>query len=109
MPGPTIELVLYAARPGVSDSEMIAAVEETSALLQEFPGYLERELAYSAEAKLWVDIVHWADRDSALAAAGSFGSHPAAQRLMATIDFTRLTLHHFDSKLIDRALLLAGR
>ena len=52
--------------------------------------------------------MHWADRDSALAAAGYFGSHPLAQRLMATIDFKRMTLHHFDSLVVDRALMLAG-
>src|SRR4051812_3272522 len=79
MPGPTIELVMYAARPGVTDAEMIAAVEATNALLQEFPGYRSREFAYSAEAGLWLDLVHWADRESALAAASTFGSHPVAQ------------------------------
>jgi hypothetical protein len=107
--GPTIELVLYAAKPGIGQEEMIAAVEATYMILREFPGYLQRELAYSAESGMWLDLVHWEDRESALAAAARFGSHPVAQRLMEAIDFKRMTMHHLDSQLVDRAPLLLVR
>lgn len=107
--GPTIELVLYGARPGVDQAEMIAAVEETNALLHEFPGYLQRELAFSSESGLWMDLVHWEDRDSALAAAARFGAHPVAQRLMDAIDFKRMSMHHLDTRLVDHAPVLVCR
>lgn len=109
MPGPTIELVLYAARPGVAEEELLAAVETSNAVLRGCPGYLRRELGHSTEAGLWLDLVHWADRESALAAAAAFGAHPDAQRLLESIDFRRLTMHHFDSRLVDEALTLIVR
>lgn len=109
MPGPTIELVLYAARPGVSEAELLEAVEASNAVLRDCPGYLRRELGHSTETGLWMDLVHWADRESALAAAAAFGAHPDAQRLLDAIDFQRLSMHHFDSRLVDEALTLIFR
>lgn len=109
MPGPTIELVLYAARPGNTEEALLEAVEASNRVLRDSPGYLSREPGHSTETGLWMDLVHWADRASALAAAAAFGAHPDAQRLLEAIDFQRLTMHHFDSRLVDEALTLVFR
>lgn len=101
MAGSTLEVVIYSAKPGVSEAEMRSAVEVSNAVLRAFPGYLGRELAYASETGQWVDIVRWEDRASALAAVAAFGMQPKAQTLMDVIDLQRIRFMHLESMLID--------
>ncbi len=98
----TLEVVMYSAKPGVSRDEMRRAVESSAAVLQSFPGYVSRELAYSAETGQWVDIVRWRDRASALAAVAAFGLQPRVAALDDVIDLGRIRFMHLESIFLDR-------
>lgn len=98
---PTIELVIFSTKPGVDERAFLAAVEQTNEVLQRFPGYLHREVAYTSDTGQWVDIVHWADRESAMAAAAAFGDLPEVRSFVGAIDFERVTMFHLESRVTN--------
>jgi heme-degrading monooxygenase HmoA len=91
----TIELVQFRLKAGVAEAAFLAAVADTQAAIERFPGYLSRELLKHDDG-LWVDLVHWRSKAEALAAAEAFATLPEVASFGAMIDETRLTMLHLD-------------
>jgi hypothetical protein len=90
---PTIELVEFRLKEGVSTAAFLAAVEASQVAVRRFPGFISRELLGSDEG-LWIDLVHWRSHADALAAAEAFGSMPEVAAFADMIDPQHVRMLH---------------
>jgi hypothetical protein len=93
MDSPTIELVRFRLKAGVTEEAFVAAAEKAQATITQFPGYIRRTLMQNADG-LWIDLVYWHSHAEALAAAETFGSKPDLAAFGALIDETSIDLQH---------------
>ncbi len=91
-----IEVVNLRIRPEVDEARFVAAVGESMAFLERRPGFLGREIGATAHGE-WIDIVRWADLESALAAAAAFTAAPEAEAFNACLERGSAQLRHFRS------------
>jgi hypothetical protein len=92
--GEVIELVTFKTKPGTDDATFIAAVGQSTAFLEQQPGFLAREVGLTVTGE-WADIVRWSDLDVALRAAASFNAAPETQAFNACIDRDSVQMRHF--------------
>jgi hypothetical protein len=89
-----IELVTFKMKPGTDDAIFIAAVGQSTAFLEQQPGFLAREVGLTATGE-WADIVRWSDLDAALRAAAAFNAAPETQAFNACLDRDSVQMRHF--------------
>ncbi|WP_201391774.1 antibiotic biosynthesis monooxygenase [Ktedonobacter sp. SOSP1-85] len=80
-----IEVVIFHVLPDVARGDFLAAVAETTALLQTQGGFLSRTVS-QAESGEWLDILDWASVEAAKKAVSVFQSDPAGQRFSSYMD-----------------------
>jgi hypothetical protein len=73
--GEVVELAIFKTKEGVTREELLAASGPVSEWAARQPGFISRDLTYSADGDTWIDVVWW---DSAEAA------HGAAQLAMTS-------------------------
>ena len=61
-----VELVKWRSKPGVSDEQMIFAVDDILPDLETLPGFISQKL-YKDDDGPWVDLYHWDTREQAIA------------------------------------------
>jgi hypothetical protein len=100
IPGPAdgrigaVEVVLYRARPGVPDQQVIEASEALQADLEGFAGYIRRRLMKTTDDGVSVDTVDWRSLAEAEAAATAIMERPSAGQFMALVEESTIqTLH----------------
>jgi hypothetical protein len=89
----SVEIVLFRLNAGVTVEQFLAAAKPTFDMLPTFDGYIDRELSVTEEG-WWVDVVHWRDMESALAASEQFMANPVAQAFGSLIDVNTMVMHH---------------
>ncbi|MEW6314402.1 MAG: hypothetical protein AB1513_10270 [Pseudomonadota bacterium] len=89
-----IEVVVFKAKAGVSDSQLQIAALAVTPILKEMPGFISREFGASEDGK-YIDIVHWADLPSAKAAAEKVMSIPKCGEFFGLIDQNQMQFMHF--------------
>ncbi len=57
--GKTLELVVFGLEEDVSHEEFMDTVEAVSVWARSQPGFISRELSYSAESGKYVEVVYW--------------------------------------------------
>ena len=92
--GEVIELVTFRLKPGTDDAAFIAAVGQSTAFLEQQPGFLAREVGLTATGE-WADMVRWADLDAALRAAAAFNAASETQSFNACLDRNSVQMRHF--------------
>jgi hypothetical protein len=92
--GEVIELVTFRMMPGTDDATFIAAVGQSTAFLEQQPGFLAREVGLTATGE-WANIVRWSDLDAALRAAAAFNAAPETQSFNACLDRDTVQMRHF--------------
>lgn len=86
-----VELVKWTALDGVTDANMIAAVNRLLPDLETLPGFVKQEL-YKDDDGQWVDLYVWNNREDALASNDLMASKPSFSGLMSLIDTTSVTI-----------------
>jgi len=89
-----IEVVVFKAKAGVSDSQLQTAALPVTPILKEMPGFISREFGASEDGK-YIDIVHWKDLPSAQAAAAKVMSIPKCGEFFGLIDQNQMQFMHF--------------
>jgi hypothetical protein len=89
-----IELVTFRTKPGVDNATFVAAVGQSTAYLEQQPGFIAREVGLTATGE-WADIIRWSDLDAALRAAAAFNAAPETQSFYACIDRESVQMRHF--------------
>jgi hypothetical protein len=89
-----LEVVTFAAVAGTGEHEFLTAAETASSALQSLPGFIRRRVA-KAEDGRWLDVVEWANADSAAGAAKVFHTMPEAQPFCAMVDMASAKMTHY--------------
>jgi hypothetical protein len=92
VPG-AVEVVLYRARAGVADQQVVEASDALQSDLEGLPGYLRRRLMKSADGQ-WVDAVDWRSLAEAEAAAAVIMARPSAARFMGLVEESTIQMLH---------------
>lgn len=93
-PNAVTEVVLFKTKQDVDFTKMQTVAKQLDAVLANLDGFIDRELAYDGHGQ-WIDIVHWRDRDAALAASRAVLAIPACQPFFALIDERTVNMMHF--------------
>jgi hypothetical protein len=89
-----IEVVIFKARSGVSESQLQTAALAVTPILKEMPGFISREFGTSENGQ-YIDIVHWKDLPSAKAAAEKVMGIPKCGEFFGLIDQNQMQFMHF--------------
>ncbi|MDJ0755746.1 MAG: hypothetical protein QNJ45_19625 [Ardenticatenaceae bacterium] len=89
----TIEIVLFELVDGVAEDDFLAAVDAMQDDLNQMSGYIDRELSRDKNGR-WVDVLHWASLDEAMAAAEALMSWPSGQKFGSMIDPESIQMLH---------------
>ena len=89
-----IEVVIFKAKPGVSDSQLRTAALAVTPILKEMPGFISREFGTSEDGQ-YIDIVHWKDLPSAKTAAEKVMKIPKCGEFFGLIDQNQMQFMHF--------------
>ncbi|MEX0730989.1 MAG: hypothetical protein WED00_11435 [Aquisalimonadaceae bacterium] len=81
----TIEVTIFRGIDGVTENHMQAASRNVTPLLAEMPGFISRQFGASEDGK-YIDIVQWADLESAKAAAEKVKGIPICDAYFGLID-----------------------
>ena len=87
------EIVVFKAKAGVTDEQVISALEKIQPFLEDYKGYISRELI-KTEGDQWVDQVKWETLDDAHTAANDILSEPEAALIMDVIDPESINMMH---------------
>lgn len=90
---PILEVVLFRAKAGVSDEQVLQGSAQIQPWLAGAPGYLKRAISKDDSGQ-WVDIVHWRTLAEAHQAAEKLMAEPSAAAFMAVIDPESVTMLH---------------
>lgn len=88
-----IELVTFRLMPGTDRAAFLAKAQATEAVVRRQPGFVARMLG-EAEDGSWSDIVTWASRAEALAAAERVMADPAFLPFVRMIDGATARMSH---------------
>lgn len=96
MATPVIACARFRVRAGAARADVAAAAARSTAFLERRPGFNAREVGVSADGE-WLDVIHWADLDAALAAAATFAGAPGARPFPDRLEAAVVRLRHFES------------
>jgi hypothetical protein len=88
-----IEVVIFKAKAGVSESQLCAAALAVTPILSEMPGFISREFGTSEDGQ-YIDIVRWIDMPSAKAAAEKVMGIPKCGEFFGLIDQNQMQFMH---------------
>lgn len=89
-----IEVVIFKAKAGVSDSQLQTAALAVTPILKKMPGFISREFGTSEDGQ-YIDVVHWKDFPSATAAADKVMGIPKCGEFFGLIDQSKMQFMHF--------------
>ncbi|NMR27150.1 hypothetical protein HH219_16695 [Pseudoalteromonas sp. NEC-BIFX-2020_015] len=85
------EVVKWKSKPGISDGEMVTAINDLAVDLKFCKGFLQQTL-YKDSNNEWVDIYYWEDEASAHASNDIMAEKKSFSALMSLIDPASVSL-----------------
>ncbi|MBV6645346.1 MAG: hypothetical protein KI790_07840 [Cyclobacteriaceae bacterium] len=95
----TIEMVLLKAKTGYSEKQALDALTSLNNCMQQYSGFAQRKLARD-ENGLWMDLVYWTNKSSALHAAESIMQDSQALKAFEVIEQQGMKMYHFNPEVI---------
>lgn len=95
------EIVLFRLNPNDDEIRFLEDAQATFDLLTIYEGFIDRDLSVTEDG-LWVDIVTWADMDTALSAAEQIMESPIGQAFGAHINPETIQMNHTVTRLGHR-------
>lgn len=89
-----IEVVIFKAKTGVTDSQLQAAASAITPILSAMPGFIRRDLGES-EGGDYMDVIHWQDLAAAEAAAEKVMTIAQCVAFFDLIDQSQMQFMHF--------------
>ncbi len=86
-----MELVKWQSNDGVSDTEMITAVDDILPDLQTLPGFISQTL-YKDRDGIWVDVYLWETEAQAIASNDLMADKPSFTKLMSLLQPETVTI-----------------
>jgi len=91
---PTLELVVFKLKPWATREAFLGTVDAVSAWAKTQPGFVSRDLCYSAADDHWVEVVWWDTLQDAEAAADAAMSSASCAPMFRLIDMESMLFLH---------------
>lgn len=92
--GKILELVLFKLRDGATREQLLATVDGVSEWAKTQPGFISRDLSYSAEEDKWIDLIRWESLSDAQTAAEAAMASESCAPMFGLIDFDSMLMLH---------------
>ncbi len=89
-----IEVVIFRAKTQYTDEQVTEALELINPVLQDFPGFISRQLSKSEDGQ-WMDLVRWESLALAQQAATKIMQQEVAGEAFKVIEESSMQLYHF--------------
>ena len=89
----TVEVLLFQAKPGISDAQILAAADALQRDVAGFPAFIRRRLLKGDDGQ-WLDLVDWASLDEARQASAAIMQRPSAHAFDALVDGASIHAFH---------------
>ena len=86
-----LEILTWKSKPGVSDEEMIKAVDSMVTDLKKLNGFWNQTL-YKEEDGTWIDVYYWHTEKDAHASNEAMADKESLQKLMSIIETNTVTM-----------------
>jgi hypothetical protein len=88
-----VETILFKAKPGVGDAQILEAAEALEQDLAKYPGYLGRRFLKGEDGQ-WMELLEWTGLDEAKAAEAII-DEPCAQAFDALVEMGSVQMIYF--------------
>lgn len=92
-----LEVAIFKLNEGFARQQFLDTVGPVSSWVKTQPGFISRDLTFSAEDDRWVDVVWWRSLAAAHAAAEAAMSSEACAPMFGMIDIESMSMRHGES------------
>jgi hypothetical protein len=89
-----VEIALFKTKEGVTPEQLLQTVDPVSEWAKRQPGFISRDLTYSAESGTWIDVVWWESLDAAHGAAEASMTSESCAPMFGLIDLEGTQMLH---------------
>jgi len=89
-----LELVVFSLVDGATRGQFLGTVDAVSEWIKTQPGFISRDLSYSAEQNRWIEIIYWSSMRDAEAAAKAAETSDSCAPMFALIDMESMLFLH---------------
>jgi hypothetical protein len=89
-----VEIALFKTKEGVTRERFLSTVGPVSEWIQRQPGFVSRDLTYSAEDDTWIDVIWWNSLEEAHAAMEASTTSETCAPMFEAIDPERVQMLH---------------
>lgn len=89
-----VELAIFKLKEGVTREQLLETVDAVSEWARRQPGFVSRDLTYSAQDDTWIDVVWWESLDAAHAAAEAAMTSESCAPMFGLIDLEATQMIH---------------
>jgi hypothetical protein len=89
-----VEIAIFKAKEGVTREQLLATVDAVSEWARSRPGFVSRDLTYSAEGDNWIDVIWWESLEAATTAAEASMTSESCAPMFAAIDLEGTQMLH---------------
>jgi hypothetical protein len=88
------EIAVFKTKAGVTREQLLATVDAVSEWARNQPGFISRDLTYSAQDDNWIDVIWWEDLEAANTAAELAMTSESCAPMFGVIDLERIQMLH---------------
>lgn len=92
--GHVVEIAIFKLKDGVTREHLLSTVDAVSEWATMQPGFLSRDLTYSAADDSWIDVIWWENLEAAHAAAEAAMTSESCAPMFAAIDLEGVQMLH---------------
>lgn len=89
-----VEIAIFKTKEGVTRDQLLGTVDAVSQWVTRQPGFVSRDLTYSADSGSWIDVIWWESLDAAHAAAEAAMTSESCAPMFALIDLEGTQMLH---------------
>ena len=89
-----LELVVFSLVDGATKEQFLGTVDAVSEWIKTRPGFISRDLSYSAEQNRWIEIIYWGSLTAAEESAKAAQSSESCAPMFALIDMESMLFLH---------------
>jgi hypothetical protein len=89
-----VEIAIFKPKEGVTREQLLGTVEPVSEWARRQPGFISRDLTYSAEGDNWIDVIWWESLEAANTAAEAAMVSESCAPMFEAIDLEGTQMLH---------------
>ena len=90
--GQVVEIAIFKLKEGVAREKLLSTVDAVSEWAKSQPGFLSRDLTYSADDDSWIDVVWWESSEAAHRAAEVAMTSESCAPMFALLDLESIQM-----------------